>query len=142
MLKGFKEFLLRGNVVDLAVAVVIGTAFVAIVTAFTESVIEPLINALGGSDAVQGLGFRVLPDNPATFIDIGNIVNAVISFLTIAAVVYFLIVVPVKHLQERRARAKATGEEVVAPTEAELLTEIRDLLRERAGEPDPQPDPQ
>ena len=138
MLKGFKEFLLRGNVVDLAVAVVIGTAFVAIVTAFTESVIEPLINALGGSDGVQGLGFRVLPDNPATFIDIGNIVNAVISFLTIAAVVYFLIVVPVKHLQERRARAKATGEEVVAPTEAELLTEIRDLLRERAGQPDPQ----
>jgi len=138
VLKGFKEFLLRGNVVDLAVAVVIGTAFVAIVTAFTESVIEPLINALGGSDGVQGLGFRVLPDNPATFIDIGNIVNAVISFLTIAAVVYFLIVVPVKHLQERRARAKATGEEVVAPTEAELLTEIRDLLRERAGQPDPQ----
>lgn len=138
MLKGFKEFLLRGNVVDLAVAVVIGTAFVAIVTAFTESVIEPLVNALGGSDAVQGLGFRVLPDNPATFIDIGNIVNAVISFLTIAAVVYFLIVVPVKHLQERRARAKEAGEEVVAPTEAELLTEIRDLLRERAGQPDPQ----
>lgn len=142
MLKGFKEFLLRGNVVDLAVAVVIGTAFVAIVTAFTESVIEPLINALGGSDAAQGLGFRVLPDNPATFIDIGNIVNAVISFLTIAAVVYFLIVVPVTHLQERRARAKATGEEVVAPTEAELLTEIRDLLRDRAGQLDPQPDPQ
>lgn len=138
MLKGFKEFLLRGNVVDLAVAVVIGTAFVAIVTAFTESVIEPLINALGGSDAAQGFGFRVLPDNPATFIDIGNIVNAVISFLTIAAVVYFLIVVPVKHLQERRARAMATGEEVVAPTETELLTEIRDLLRERAGQPDPQ----
>lgn len=138
MLKGFKEFLLRGNVVDLAVAVVIGTAFVAIVTAFTESVIEPLVNALGGSDAAQGLGFRVLPDNPATFIDIGNIVNAVISFLTIAAVVYFLIVVPVTHLQERRARAKATGEEVVAPTEAELLTEIRDLLRDRAGQLDPQ----
>lgn len=142
MLKGFKEFLLRGNVVDLAVAVVIGTAFVAIVTAFTESIIEPLVNALGGSDAAQGLGFRVLPDNPATFIDIGNIVNAVISFLTIAAVVYFLIVVPVTHLQERRARAKATGEEVVAPTEAELLTEIRDLLRDRAGQLDPQPDPQ
>jgi len=138
VLKGFKEFLLRGNVVDLAVAVVIGTAFVAIVTAFTESVIEPLVNALGGSDAAQGLGFRVLPDNPATFIDIGNIVNAVISFLTIAVVVYFLIVVPVKHLQERRARAKATGEEVVAPTEAELLTEIRDLLRARVGQPDPQ----
>ena len=138
MLKGFKEFLLRGNVVDLAVAVVIGTAFVAIVTAFTESVIEPLVNALGGSDAAQGLGFRVLPDNPATFIDIGNIVNAVISFLTIAVVVYFLIVVPVKHLQERRARAKATGEEVVAPTEAELLTEIRDLLRARVGQPGPQ----
>jgi len=138
VLKGFKEFLLRGNVVDLAVAVVIGTAFVAIVTAFTESVIEPLVNALGGSDAAQGLGFRVLPDNPATFIDIGNIVNAVISFLTIAVVVYFLIVVPVKHLQERRARAKATGEEVVAPTEAELLTEIRDLLRARVGQPGPQ----
>ncbi len=133
MLKGFKEFLLRGNVVDLAVAVVIGTAFVAIVTAFTESIIEPLINAIGGSDAAQGLGFRVLPSNPATFIDIGNVVNAAINFAVIAAVVYFLIVLPVKHLHERRERAKQTGEEPVAPTEAELLTEIRDLLREREG---------
>ncbi len=133
MLKGFKEFLLRGNVVDLAVAVVIGTAFVAIVTAFTESLIQPLINAVGGSDAAQGLGFRVLSDNPATFVDIGNIVNAAINFAVIAAVVYFLIVVPVKHMQERRERAKQTGEEPVAPTEAELLTEIRDLLREREG---------
>ncbi|MPY80535.1 MAG: large-conductance mechanosensitive channel protein MscL [Actinophytocola sp.] len=131
MLKGFREFLLRGNVVDLAVAVVIGTAFVAIVTAFTESIIQPLINAVGGSDATQGLGFRVLPDNPATFVDIGNIVNAAINFVVIAAVVYFLIVVPVKRIQERRRK----GEELVAPTEAELLTEIRDLLREQAAKP-------
>ncbi|WP_034269645.1 large-conductance mechanosensitive channel protein MscL [Haloechinothrix halophila] len=135
MLKGFKEFLLRGNVVDLAVAVVIGTAFVAIVTAFTESIIQPLINAIGGSDATQGLGFHVLSDNPATFINIGNVINAAINFAVIAAVVYFLIVVPVKHMQERRERAKQAGEEPVAPTEAELLTEIRDLLRQQAGKP-------
>lgn len=130
MLKGFKEFLLRGNVVDLAVAVIIGTAFTAIVTAFTDSMIQPLINAIGGKDAAKGLGFHVISGNPSTFVNLGEVINAAINFVIIAAVVYFLIVMPVKKLQERR---KAVGDDASGATEAELLTEIRDLLaRERA----------
>ncbi|KID31890.1 large-conductance mechanosensitive channel protein MscL [Prauserella rugosa] len=128
MLKGFKEFLMRGNIVELAVAVVIGTAFTAIVTAFTESLIQPLINAIGGSDAAQGLGFRVLSENGSTFLDFGSVINAAVNFVIIAAVVYFLVVLPFQKLQERRKRGQ---EEEVAPTDTELLTEIRDLLRER-----------
>ncbi|PRX50050.1 large conductance mechanosensitive channel [Prauserella shujinwangii] len=133
MLKGFKDFLMRGNVIDLAVAVVIGTAFTAIVTAFTESLIQPLINALGGSDAAAGLGFRILADNESTFVDIGNVINAAINFVLIAAVVYFLFVLPLRKVQERRKRGEEAGP--AQPTDVELLTEIRDLLREqRRGE--------
>lgn len=130
MLKGFKDFLLRGNVVDLAVAVIIGTAFTAIVTAFTSSIIKPLINAIGGKDAAQGLGFHVVDGNPSTFINIGEVINAAINFVIIAGVVYFLIVLPVKTLMERR---KAQGDDAAGETEAELLTEIRDLLREQTA---------
>ncbi|GAA1236167.1 large-conductance mechanosensitive channel protein MscL [Prauserella halophila] len=133
MLKGFKEFLMRGNIVELAVAVVIGTAFTAIVTAFTESLIQPLINAMGGSEGAQGLGFRVLEENPSTFLDFGTVINAAINFAVVAAVVYFLVVVPFQKLQERRSRGQ-DGEDA-APTDTELLTEIRDLLRDRQGDP-------
>ncbi|GAA4536620.1 large-conductance mechanosensitive channel protein MscL [Amycolatopsis samaneae] len=127
MLKGFKDFLMRGNVVDLAVAVVIGAAFTSIVTAFTNGLIKPLINAVGGSDAAQGLGFRVLSANESTFMDFGGVINAAINFVIVAAVVYFAIVLPVKHLQERRKRGQEAGPS--EPTDVELLTEIRDLLR-------------
>ncbi|RZQ63404.1 large-conductance mechanosensitive channel protein MscL [Amycolatopsis suaedae] len=129
MLKGFKDFLMRGNVVDLAVAVVIGTAFTAIVTAFTNGLIKPLINAIGGSDAAQGLGFYIFDENKGTFLDFGGVINAAINFVIIAAVVYFLIVLPVKKIQERRARGKEEGPS--EPTDVELLTEIRDLLRQQ-----------
>ncbi|SFP41926.1 large conductance mechanosensitive channel [Amycolatopsis arida] len=132
MLKGFKDFIMRGNVVDLAVAVVIGTAFTAIVTAFTDGLIRPLINALGGTDAARGLGFNILAGNDATFVDIGGVINAAINFLLIAAVVYFVIVLPVKKLQQRRKRGQEPGP--AEPTDIELLTEIRDLLREQQGQ--------
>lgn len=131
MLKGFKDFLMRGNVVDLAVAVVIGTAFTAIVTAFTNGLIKPLINAMGGTQAAKGLGFNVLSGNDSTFLDFGGVINAVINFVLIAAVVYFIIVLPVKRVQERRKRGKESGPS--EPTDVELLTEIRDLLREQRG---------
>lgn len=127
MLKGFKDFLLRGNVVDLAVAVIIGAAFTAIVTAFTTNIIQPLINALGGKDAVKGLGVEVIAGNPATFINLGAVINATINFIIVAAVVYFLIVMPIKRLMDRR---KAQGADAAGETEAELLAEIRDLLRQ------------
>ena len=127
MLKGFKDFLMRGNVVDLAVAVVIGAAFTAIVTAFTNGLIKPLISALGGSNAAKGLGFNILAKNDATFMDFGGVINAAINFVIVAAIVYFLIVLPLKHVQERRKRGEEAGP--AEPTDVELLTEIRDLLR-------------
>ena len=129
MFKGFKDFLMRGNVVDLAVAVVIGTAFTAIVTAFTNGLIKPLINAIGGTNAAKGLGFNVLSQNDSTFLDFGGVINAVINFVLIAAVVYFLIVLPVQRVQKRRKRGKEAGPS--EPTDVELLTEIRDLLRQQ-----------
>jgi large conductance mechanosensitive channel len=131
MLKGFKDFLMRGNVVDLAVAVVIGTAFTAIVTAFTTGLIKPLINAIGGTDAAKGLGFNVLSGNDSTFLDFGGVINAAVNFALIAAVVYFLIVLPVQKVQERRKRGNEAGPS--EPTDVELLTEIRDLLRHQQG---------
>ena len=93
MLKGFKDFLMRGNVVDLAVAVVIGTAFAALITQFTKSFIEPLIKLVGGG-GVSGGAFKV---NDVSF-DWAAFVNAVILFLIVAAVVYFFVVVPMNRL--------------------------------------------
>src|SRR3954468_23751314 len=100
MLKGFKEFLSRGNIVDLSVAVVIGTAFTALVTAFTKSIIEPLISRIGaGKDAQYGI-LRIGIGGGQT-IDLNVLVSAVINFILIAAVVYFLIVVPYNRLRKR-----------------------------------------
>ncbi|QMV85782.1 large conductance mechanosensitive channel protein MscL [Corynebacterium hindlerae] len=132
MLKGFKDFLMRGNVVDLAVAVVIGSAFTAIVTAFTNNLINPLIAAVGGAE-VGGLGFHVIAGNPATFVDFGAVITAALNFLIIAAVVYFILVAPMNKLKEIQAARKGVkeDEETPASVEAELLEEIRDLLKAR-----------
>jgi large conductance mechanosensitive channel len=127
VLKGFKDFVLRGNVVDLAVAVVIGAAFTTIVTAFTNGLIKPLINTIGGSDAAKGLGFNILSANDSTFLDVGGVINAAINFVIVAAVVYFAFVLPVKHVQERRKRGEEPGP--AQPTDVELLIEIRDRRR-------------
>ncbi|AKA96265.1 Large-conductance mechanosensitive channel [Corynebacterium ulcerans] len=130
MLKGFKDFILRGNVVELAVAVVIGTAFTAIVTAFTNHLINPLIASLGGAD-VSGLGFHIRSGNEATFLDFGAVITAALNFIIIAAVVYFILVAPMNKLNEMAAKRKGIQEEEEAPAsiEAELLEEIRDLLK-------------
>lgn len=127
MLKGFKDFLLRGNVIDLAVAVVIGTAFGAVVAAFATDFIGGLIGAIGGTPDFSSAGF-VANGSP---IIIGSTVNALINFVIVAAAVYFFVVVPVNRLMERR---KSGAEpEVEAPSEdILLLQEIRDLLRQRA----------
>ncbi|MEU0794850.1 large conductance mechanosensitive channel protein MscL [Amycolatopsis sp. NPDC005961] len=130
MFKGFKDFLMRGNVVDLAVAVVIGSAFTAIVTAFTNGLIKPLISTIGGTDAANGLGYQIFENNKATFLNFGDVINAAINFVLVAAVVYFVIVLPVKHVQERRKRGQEPGPS--EPTDVELLIEIRDLLRAQA----------
>ncbi|MQA11589.1 MAG: large-conductance mechanosensitive channel protein MscL [Pseudonocardiaceae bacterium] len=127
MLKGFKEFLMRGNVIDLAVAVIIGTAFTAIVTSIVENLINPLIAATGGAN-VNGLALKLIDANNKTIIDFGQVITSVINFFVIAGVVYFAIVVPVQKIMERRKRGE---EEEAEPTDVELLTEIRDLLREQ-----------
>ncbi|MFW0786861.1 large-conductance mechanosensitive channel protein MscL [Gordonia sp. CPCC 206044] len=123
MLKGFKDFILKGNVVELATAVIIGAAFTAIVTAFTDKIIQPLINAIPvGTDATQGLGFQIT-DSPSTYVDIGAVITAIINFLIIAAVVYFIIIVPYNKLSELGGFGKKAE-----ATEVSLLAEIRDLL--------------
>lgn len=121
MLKGFKEFLARGNIVDLSVAVVIGTAFTALVTKFTDSVIQPLINRIGaGSKSSYGI-LRINIGGGQT-IDLSVVVSAAINFILIAAVVYFVVVLPYNTLRRR-------GEvEQAQDTELTLLTEIRDIL--------------
>ncbi|VEH80243.1 large-conductance mechanosensitive channel [Corynebacterium kutscheri] len=130
MLKGFRDFILRGNVIELAVAVVIGSAFTAIVTAFSDNLINPLIASIGGTD-VSGLGFHIISGNDATFMDFGAVITAAINFLIVAAVVYFILVAPMNKLSEMQAARKGVEEdETPASIEAELLTEIRDLLKQ------------
>ena len=125
MLKGFKDFILRGNVVDLAVAVVVGAAFTAIVTAFTKSLIEPLINAVT-PPASPGLGVQLVEGKESTYIDLAAVVTALVNFLIVAAVVYFVIVLPLNTLKARRKSGEEAGP--AEPTDVELLIQIRDLL--------------
>lgn len=123
LFKEFREFLLRGNVVDLAVAVVIGVAFKAIVDALVADIITPVIAAVGGKPNFGTLDFTI---NNSRFA-YGDFLNAVISFVIIAAAVFFLVVVPINHLMARVK--KEPPAEPAAPTrDQELLGEIRDLL--------------
>jgi len=130
MIKGFKDFILRGNVIDLAVAVVIGAAFTALVAAFTANLIQPVLNALGGVDT-GSIGFYVNPGKPESYVNISAIIGAIITFLVTALVVYFVFVAPMKKfLDIAAARSAAKQVPVKAdPTEVELLVQIRDLLR-------------
>lgn len=127
MLQGFKEFVLRGNIVDLAVAVLIGSAFAAVVDTVVSSLINPILARLGGAQ-VDGLGIQIgARGNEATVIDLGAMINAVIVFLITAAVVYFIFAVPMNRLSQLRAAGEE--EEPDAPTEDVIvLREIRDLL--------------
>ena len=135
MIKGFKDFLLRGNVIDLAVAVVIGTAFAAVVKAFTDNLVNPVLAAAGNKD-IGRFGFSLrdattqLEQN--TFIDVGAIITALINFVIVAAIVYFVFVAPVNSLMERRKRGQEQDVDAT-PEDILLLQEIRDLLRARNG---------
>ena len=124
MFSGFKKFLMRGNVVDLAVAVVMGAAFGAIVKSLVDDIIMPLITALFGKQDYTKLKFKV---NNSTF-SYGDLLTNVISFVCIAAAVYFLIVMPINHLNDRRKARLGIPEQAAAPTDVQLLAEIRDLL--------------
>jgi large conductance mechanosensitive channel len=108
LLKEFKQFILRGNVVDLAVAVVIGTAFGAVVAAFVADIITPLVAAIFGKPSFAGLSFTI---NNSTFL-YGDFLNAVITFLSIAAAIFFFVVKPLNVLEARRA----AGEPPESPT--------------------------
>jgi large conductance mechanosensitive channel len=132
MFKGFKEFLLRGNVIDLAVAVVIGTAFTAIVNAIVGAVLNPAIGALFNAESLATLWVVQIPTTAGGTADItfGAVVAAIIQFILVAIVVYFALVVPINQLKKMswRKKEEAVAEDV-PPTEAELLAEIRDLLK-------------
>jgi large conductance mechanosensitive channel len=128
MLKGFKEFVMRGNVVDLAVAVVIGAAFGKIVEALVKNFINPLVAAIFGQPDLSGVGnFEI---GKGEF-HIGLILQEVLNFLFVAAAIYFFIVMPLNKLAERRARGQEPEPDPLT-TDQQLLTEIRDFLRERS----------
>jgi len=121
MFKGFKEFLSRGNIVDLAVAVVIGTAFTALVTKFTDSIITPLINRIGVNQQ-SNVGALKISIGGGQTIDLNILLSAAINFILIAFVVYFFVVLPYNTLRKRGEVEQADDAQIV------LLTEIRDLL--------------
>ena len=123
MWKEFKEFAMQGNVVDLAVAVVIGGAFGKIVTAFVDNIITPIIGVLCGGVDFSGLAIKV----GEAAIGYGALIQAIIDFLIIA----FFIFLVVKAMNKMKKPEEPAEEEPAGPTEAELLTEIRDLLKEK-----------
>lgn len=133
MIKGFKEFILRGNVVQLAVAVVMGAAFGAVINALVQDIIMPFITAIFGK-----------PDYSALYVTVhhskilyGSFITAVISFTLIAIGVYFFIVMPINHFEKMRRRRRGLPEKTPDITELELLAQIRDLLaaREQRDQP-------
>lgn len=127
MLKGFKEFIARGNVIDLATAVVIGAAFTGLVTSFTENVVQPLVDRVGaGGDREYGI--LKIPLGGDQFLDFNAVLSSLINFLIVAAVVYFVIIVPYKKL---KSLDKKVEEE---ETELTILTQIRDLLEAQNGD--------
>jgi large conductance mechanosensitive channel len=132
--KGFKDFILRGNVIELSIAVVVGTAFTALVAAFTTNIVNPIIAAAGGVET-QGLGFHIWPGNEKTFVNVGGVLTAFVTFLITAAVVYFIFVAPMNKINGLIKQRLATEEpeEEPLPADTALLAEIRDLLAQLAG---------
>jgi large conductance mechanosensitive channel len=124
VIKEFRDFLLRGNVVDLAVAVVIGAAFAALVNSLVADVLTPIIGAIVGKPDFSNLNFTI---NGSEF-NYGNFLNALIAFLSVAAAVFFFVIKPMNTLN--RLRGASSEEEA---SELELLTEIRDELRSQRG---------
>lgn len=140
MLTGFRDFILRGNVIDLAVAVVIGAAFTAVVNAIVVSVINPAIGALFNAETLAEALPVVIPtvSGGEATLYFGAVIGAVLNFVIVSAVVYVALVAPMNHLRSRAAKRRQAGEpdaEPTPPSELELLTEIRDLLARRDTSP-------
>ena len=125
MFQGFKEFIAKGNVIDLAVAVVIGAAFSAIIAALVDNLINPLIGLVFNAQDLNHVKLGV--------IGIGAIIGAVINFLAVALIVYFVFVLPMNKYKEHQAAKNPAVEEETLPSEQELLIEIRDALRKNAA---------
>lgn len=128
LIEDFKKFILKGNVVDLAVGVMIGAAFASVVKAFTEGIVSPLLGALGGDPKVS-LHIWVF--------DVGLLISAILQFLINAAIIFFLIVKPTAALLARMRRKEEAAPPPPPSAEVVLLTEIRDLLKGKAGPPAP-----
>jgi large conductance mechanosensitive channel len=128
MLKEFREFLLRGSVIDLAVAVVLGAAFGAVVTSFVDDILMQVIAMIGGQPDFSGLSFTI---NDAEF-RYGEFLNTVIAFVIIGAAIFFLVIKPVNALMARR-KAGLEPEPEAVPEDVVLLGEIRDLLKTQSG---------
>lgn len=131
-LKEFREFILRGNVIDLAVAVVIGSAFTAIVTGLVDGIFNPLISLIFNADDLASAGVILREgagDNPDVVLSWGLVISALIKFVLIAAVVYFALIVPMNYLKKVSLKRKAEQQPAETPlTETDLLVQIRDLL--------------
>ncbi|MDQ0893021.1 large conductance mechanosensitive channel protein MscL [Agromyces ramosus] len=131
MLKGFRDFITRGNVIDLAVAVVIGAAFTAVVNAIVDGLINPLIGLVFNAQSLDEAMIVTVGEADFRF---GAVLGAIITFLAVAVVVYFVFVFPMNTFREHQAAKAAAGVPTDEPlTEAELLTQIRDLLAEQGA---------
>jgi large conductance mechanosensitive channel len=129
VIKGFRDFITRGNVIDLAVAVVIGAAFTKVIDAVVAGIISPLIAAIFGQPNLDNVGTFTI--NGADF-SIGVVLTAAINFLLVAAAVYFVLVAPMNAYREMRARGEEEEPEA-PPDDLLVLQEIRDLIRDRRG---------
>lgn len=140
--KGFKDFIARGNAIEMAVGIVIGAAFTAVINTIVDSLINPIIGFFLGSTSLANFWYITLPTLPwgdedrAAQISVGGIADAILTFLLIAIAVYLLIVLPMNKLAERRA-AKTGTEDAPAeiPADEALLAEIRDLLKAQNSKP-------
>lgn len=133
-MKGFKDFILRGNVIELAVAVIIGAAFTAIVNAVVQGIFNPIIAAVFNVEEINQAVWQI----GSVSLGVGAVLGALINFLLVAVVVYFAIVTPINKLNEAayvRKHGHAPSEEEASVSEIDLLTEIRDLLASRESSP-------
>lgn len=138
MLKGFKEFVMRGNVIDLAVAVVIGAAFTGIVNALVTGIFNPALGALFNAKDLNGALIVGIPtvSGGVAKLAFGALIAAAIQFMLVAAAVYFALVMPINYMKRRAEEKRKAGasDAEVPPDELQLLTEIRDLLAKGATE--------
>ena len=133
-MQGFKEFILRGNVIELATAVIIGAAFTAIVNALVTGIFTPIIASLFDTSDIAEATWDI---TPTLQIGTGAVIAAVINFLLIAAVVYFALIMPMAKFKERQSKRRGTTEEAAKETDVDVLQDIRELLRQQARQVPP-----